>query len=261
LPPLAARLTLTALDALPLIRPGDDLAGLILAALNASGLGLEDGDAIAVAQKVVSKAEGRLVNLSEVTPSPEAVELGRRSGKDPRLAQLILAESRRVMRVRSGLILVRHRLGFVCANAGIDHSNVRGAWGRPEDWVLLLPEDPDASAQRLRERFEAASGRSIGVLVIDSHGRAWRVGTVGVAIGLAGLPGVLNLRGRPDLYGYRLQTTDLGIADELAAAASAVMGQADEATPVVHIRGLRYPLRNGSLGELLRPESQDLFRD
>ena len=255
------RLVLTALSGLPLIRPGDDLAGLVLAALEHAHLPLENGDVMAVAQKVVSKAEGRLVNLSDVTPAPAAVEMGKQSGKDARLVQLILSESRRVLRVRPGLIIVRHRLGFVCANAGIDHSNVRGAGGRPEDWVLLLPEDPDASAQRLRERFEAASGRSVGVLIIDSQGRAWRVGTVGVAIGLAGLPGVLNLRGRPDLYGYRLQTTDLGIADELAAAASAVMGQADEATPVVHLRGLRYPLRNGSVGELLRPESQDLFRD
>jgi coenzyme F420-0:L-glutamate ligase/coenzyme F420-1:gamma-L-glutamate ligase len=258
---LSARLILTALEALPLIQPGDDLAGLILAALKAADLELEKGDVIAVAQKVVSKAEGRLVNLSEVTPSPEAVELGERSGKDPRLAQLILSESRRVLRVRPGLIIVRHRLGFVCANAGVDRSNVRGAWGRPEDWVLLLPEDPDASAERLRERFERGGGGAVGVLIIDSHGRAWRVGTVGVAIGLAGLPGVLDLRGQPDLYGYRLQTTDLGLADEVAAAASVLMGQADEATPVIHIRGLRYPLREGSVRELLRPESQDLFRD
>jgi coenzyme F420-0:L-glutamate ligase/coenzyme F420-1:gamma-L-glutamate ligase len=258
---LPTRLVLTALEGLPLIQPGDDLAGLVFAALEAANLRLKSGDVIAVAQKVVSKAEGRLVNLSDVTPSPEAIEVGGRSAKDPRLVQLILSESQRVLRVRPGLIIVRHRLGFVCANAGIDHSNVRGEGGRPEDWVLLLPEDPDASAQRLRERFERASGQAVGVLVIDSHGRAWRVGAVGVAIGLAGLPGVLNLRGRPDLYGYRLQTTDLGLADELAAAASALMGQADEATPVVHIRGLRYPLREGSSGELLRPESQDLFRD
>jgi len=258
---VAPRLVLTALEALPLVQPGDDLAGLILAALKAADLRLENGDVVAVAQKVVSKAEGRLVNLSDVTPSPEAEEMGERSGKDPRLVQLILSESKRVLRVRPGLIIVRHRLGFVCANAGIDHSNVRGAAGQPEDWVLLLPEDPDASARRLRARFEAAGECAVGVLVIDSHGRAWRVGTVGVAIGLAGLPGVLNLRGRPDLYGYRLQTTDLGLADELAAAASAQMGQADEATPVVHIRGLRYPLREGSVGELLRPESQDLFRE
>jgi coenzyme F420-0:L-glutamate ligase/coenzyme F420-1:gamma-L-glutamate ligase len=258
---LAASLILTALEGLPLVQPGDDLAGLILAALEAQHLRLENGDVIAVAQKVVSKAEGRLVNLADVVPTAEAIELGQRSHKDPRLAQLILSESRRVLRLRPGLVIVRHRLGFVCANAGIDHSNVRGEGGRPEDWMLLLPVDPDATARRLRERFEAAHGSAIGVLIIDSHGRAWRVGAVGVAIGLAGLPGVVDLRGRQDLFGYRLQTTDLGLADELAAAASALMGQAAEATPVVHIRGLRYPLREGSLKELLRPESQDLFRD
>ncbi|MBM3123108.1 MAG: coenzyme F420-0:L-glutamate ligase, partial [Chloroflexi bacterium] len=134
-------------------------------------------------------------------------------------------------------------------------------WGNHDDWVLMLPEDPDASARRLRAAFERASGAAVGVLVIDSHGRAWRVGTVGVAIGVAGLPGVLDLRGRPDLYGYQLQTTDVGFADELAAAASALMGQAGEGTPVVHLRGVPYPLRDGSVSELLRPESQDLFRD
>ncbi len=195
---MPARLVLTALEGLPLLQPGDDLAGLILGALQPAGITLQSGDVIAVAQKVVSKAEGRLLNLTTVTPSDEARELGERAQKDPRLVQAILSESRQVLRARPGLIIVRHRLGFVCANAGIDHSNVRGAWGEPEDWVLLLPEDPDASAQRLRERFESASGQAVGVLVIDSHGRAWRVGTVGVAIGLAGLPGVLDLRGRPD---------------------------------------------------------------
>lgn len=258
---MPARMVLTALEGLPLVQPGDDLAGLILDAHAAAGVGWEDGDVVAVAQKVVSKAEGRLVNLSEVAPTAEAAEVAQRANKDPRLVQLILSESQRVLRVRPGLIIVRHRLGFVCANAGIDHSNVRGAWGQPEDWVLMLPQDPDASAARLRTRFEAASGRAIGVLIVDSHGRAWRVGTVGVAIGLAGLPGVLDLRGQPDLFGYRLQSTDVGIADELAASASALMGQAGEATPVIHIRGLRYPLREGSVHELLRPESQDLFRD
>ncbi len=258
---MPARIVLTALEALPLVQPGDDLAGLILAALGTTDITLETGDVIAVAQKVVSKAEGRLLNLSTLTPSDAARDLGEQAQKDPRLVQAILSESQRVLRARPGLIIVRHRLGFVCANAGVDHSNVRGDWGDPNDWVLLLPEDPDASAQRMRARFEAASGKAVGVLVIDSHGRAWRVGTVGVAIGLAGLPGVLDLRGRPDLYDYRLQTTDVGIADELAAAASTLMGQAAEATPVVHIRGLRYPLREGSVRELLRPESQDLFRD
>jgi len=210
---------------------------------------------------VVSKAEGRLLNLSTVEPTAQARELAAQSHKDPRLVQAILSESSSVLRVRPGLMIVRHRLGFVCANAGVDHSNVRGDWGSHDDWVLLLPEDPDASARRMRDALEQASGAAIGVLVIDSHGRAWRVGTVGVAIGVAGLPGVLDLRGRPDLYGYRLQTTDVGLADELAGAASALMGQAGEGTPVIHLRGVPYPLRDGSVKELIRPESQDLFRD
>jgi coenzyme F420-0:L-glutamate ligase/coenzyme F420-1:gamma-L-glutamate ligase len=173
---------------------------------------------------------------------------------------MILCESNQVLRVRPGVIIVEHRLGFVCANAGIDHSNVRGEGGEPEDWVLLLPEKPDASAQALRQRLEEASGKRLGVSIIDSHGRAWRLGTVGAAIGLAGLPGVADLRGQPDLFGYRLQTTEVGVADELAAAASLVMGQAAEATPVVHARGFPYPLRQASLSEILRPREQDLFR-
>ncbi len=258
---MPARLVLTALDGLPLVRPGDDLAGAILAGVEASGLRLEAGDVIAVAQKVVSKAEGRLLNLTTVAPSPRARELAAESHKDPRLVEAILAESRHVLRIRPGLIIVRHRLGFVCANAGIDHSNVRGDWGAAEDWVLLLPEDPDASARRLRQRFEQVVGQPVGVLVIDSHGRAWRVGTVGVAIGVSGVPAVLDLRGRSDLFGYRLQTTDVGLADELAGAASALMGQAGEGTPVIHMRGIPYPLRDGSVNDLIRPESQDLFKD
>ena len=258
---MPARLVLTALEGLPLVRPGDDLAGAILTGLQASGLRLEAGDVIAVAQKVVSKAEGRLVNLTSITPTPRARELAAQSHKDPRLVQAILSESRQVLRVRPGLIIVRHRLGFVCANAGIDHSNVRGDWGEADDWVLLLPEDPDASARRLRQRLEEAHGQPMGVLVIDSHGRAWRVGTVGVAIGIAGVPAVLDLRGRPDLFGYRLQTTDVGLADELAGAASALMGQAGEGTPVIHLRGVPYGLRDGSVSDLIRPESQDLFKD
>jgi coenzyme F420-0:L-glutamate ligase/coenzyme F420-1:gamma-L-glutamate ligase len=160
------------------------------------------------------------------------------------------------LRVRAGSVVVEHRLGFICANAGIDHSNVRGAG----DWVLLLPEDPDTSARRLRARLEAATGATLGVIIIDSHGRAWRLGTVGVAIGISGVPGLLDLRGRPDLYDFQLQITQVGAADELAAAASLVMGQADEGTPVVHARGFPYPLREGSLGELLRPRDQDMFR-
>jgi coenzyme F420-0:L-glutamate ligase/coenzyme F420-1:gamma-L-glutamate ligase len=253
-------LILTPLPGIPLIRPGDDLAGMVLIAQKKAGIALLGGDIIVMAQKVVSKAEGRLVNLAEVLPSLEARELARRSHKDPRVVEMVLRESNQVLRVRPGVIIVEHRLGFVCANAGIDHSNVRGEGGEPEDWVLLLPESPDASAQALRQRLEEASGASLGVLIIDSHGRAWRLGTVGAAIGLAGLPGVADLRGHPDLFGYRLQTTEVGVADELAAAASLVMGQAAEATPVVHARGFSYPLREASLSEILRPREQDLFR-
>lgn len=253
-------LTLTPLPGLPLISPGDDLASLILSALERAQISLLDGDIIVLAQKIVSKAEGRLVNLSQVTPSLQALELAECTAKDPRLVEVILRESRQVVRKRPGVIIVEHRLGFICASAGVDHSNVRGASGEPEDWVLLLPEDPDASASALRQRLESASGARLGVLVIDSHGRAWRMGTVGVAIGVSGMPALVDLRGWADLFDYRLQITQVGVADELAAAASLVMGQAAEGTPVVHVRGFPYPLREGSLAELLRPPEQDLFR-
>lgn len=253
-------LILTPLQGFPLVKSGDDLVGLTVQALSASGLTLLDGDILVFAQKIVSKAEGCWVNLATVTPSPRALELAQQIEKDPRLVELILKESRAVLRTRPGTIVVEHRLGFVCANAGIDHSNVAGAGTEEEEWVLLLPEDPDASARRLRGGLQTHFGVSIGVMIIDSHGRAWRLGTVGVAIGLAGLPGLVDLRGKPDLFGYRLRITQVGAADELAAAASLVMGQAAEGTPVVHVRGFPYPLREASLVELLRPPDQDLFR-
>jgi len=255
-----AAVTLTALPGLPLVRPGDDLASLILDSLRAAGIDLKDRDVLVVGQKVVSKAEGRLRNLAEVVPGDEARRLARQAEKDPRLVELVLAESRRVLRTRPGLIIVEHRLGFVCANAGIDHSNVAGEESGGEAWVLLLPEDPDASARRLRERLQAASGARLGVLIIDSHGRAWRLGTVGVVIGAAGFPCLVDLRGQEDLFGYRLRVTEVGLGDEVAAAASMLMGQAAEGRPVVHVRGLAYPERDGSLTELLRPEAEDLFR-
>ncbi len=256
-----ARLTLTALPGLPLIRAGDDLAALLIEGLERADVWFEDGDLLVVAQKIVSKAEGRMVHLAEVEPSEEACRLAETVEKDPRLVQVILGESQRVIRASHGVLIVEHRLGFICANAGVDHSNVRGEGpAAPEDWVLLLPENPDASAQRLRERLEAATGVRLGVIINDSHGRAWRMGTVGVAIGVAGFPALLDLRGRPDLFGDRLQITQVGLADEMAAAASILMGQANEGLPVVHVRGLPYSLAEGGLPELLRPEDQDLFR-
>ena len=257
-------LTLTPLSGLPLIQPGDDLPALILQSLISNHLSLQTGDILVIAQKIVSKAEGRRVCLSEVVPTPRAEALATQIEKDPRLVELILQESREVLRSRPGLIIVEHRLGFVCANAGIDHSNVEPSssndFSRADEWVLLLPENPDAAAERLREKLEVETGTRIGIMIIDSHGRAWRNGTVGVAIGLSGLPGLVDLRGQPDLTGRILQVTQVGAADELAAAASLVMGQAAEGTPVVHVQGFPYVLREGSLQELIRPKETDLFR-
>jgi coenzyme F420-0:L-glutamate ligase/coenzyme F420-1:gamma-L-glutamate ligase len=253
-------LTLTPLPGIPLIQAGDDLAAIIMASLHRVGLSLQDGDILVLAQKIVSKAQDRRVNLADVVPSAQAFDLAAQIEKDARLVELVLRESNQVLRTRPGTIIVEHKQGFVCANAGIDHSNVAGEGSPQEEWVLLLPEDGDAAACGIRQALEAASGVRLGVIIIDSHGRAWRMGTVGVAIGLAGVPGLADLRGQPDLFGYTLRITQVGVADELAAAASLVMGQAAEGTPVVHVRGFPYPLRDASLRELLRPKEQDLFR-
>lgn len=176
------------------------------------------------------------------------------------MLELVLRESKAVLRTRPGTIIVEHRLGYICANAGIDHSNVTGEGTAMEEWVLLLPENPDRSAGCIRQRLQEASGVHLAVLIIDSHGRAWRMGTVGIAIGVSGMPALVDLRGKQDLFGYNLRITQVGVADELAAAASLVMGQAAEGTPVVHVRGFPYALREATLAELLRPEDQDLFR-
>ena len=253
-------LTLTPLQGFPLIKSGDNLPDLILSSLNKNGIRLENGDILVLGQKIVSKAEGRMVDLESVSPSDAAQDLARKSDKDPRLVELILNESRRVLRVRTGTIIVEHKLGFVCANAGIDHSNVSGPGIGESEQVLLLPMDPEGTAEQIRSELENRSGRTLGVMINDSHGRAWRLGTVGTCIGLSGIPAVIDERGWKDLFGYTLQVTVVGVADELAAAASLVMGQAAEGTPIVHARGFPYELRGGSLGELIRPAEQDLFR-
>lgn len=254
----AVQLALTALPGIPLVQPGDDLAALTLEALEAAGLRLETGDILVFAQKVVSKAEGCLVGLSTVTPSPRAVALAVYLQKDPRHVEVILSEAREIVRTRPGVIIVEHRLGYVCANAGVDRSNVAPHDG--EEYVLKLPADPDGTCARLRARLREAAGADVGVIINDSHGRAWRNGTVGVALGAAGVPALLDLRGHADLFDYALQVTQVGLADELAAAASLLMGQADEGRPVVHIRGLPYPLREGNAQELIRAKELDLFR-
>lgn len=252
-------LTLTPLPNIPLIQPGDDLAGLVLSALKQVEISLQDGDILVLAQKIVSKAENRLVNLATIEPSPAAQEIAEKTGKDPRIAELLLQESNEILRARFGSVIVEHRLGFVCANAGIDQSNVGNAESQ-DQFALLLPEDPEKSAAEIRAALEKFSGKRLGVLIIDSHGRAWRQGTVGMAIGLSGLPALIDERGWTDLFGYTLKITVVGVADELAAAASLMMGQAAEGMPVVHVRGFPYPLRDGSMRELLRPKEQDMFR-
>ena len=249
-------LTLTALEGIPEVRKGDDLAVLIVAALARTGITLQPGDVLVLAQKIVSKSEGRTVALAEVTPSPRALELAEVTRKDPRLLELVLAESREVLRAKKDVIIVEHRLGFVMANAGIDQSNVEG----DGEYALLLPADPDASCAALRAALRVAGGVDCGVVINDSFGRAWRNGVVGTALGVSGLPGVVDMRGKPDRFGRTLQITQIGVADELAAAASLVMGQANEGCPVVHARGLPYAPREGSVRELLRSRGEDMFR-
>lgn len=253
-------LSFTTLPGIPVIKEGDDLAEIILRALRTADMSLEDSDVLVLAQKIISKAEGRMVNLTTVKPSDEAIELAAFLEKRPELVELILQESNEVVRKRPGTVIVEHKKGFICANAGIDHSNVKGSWGVDADWVLLLPEDSDASARRLRRDIFLRTGKEIGVLIIDSHGRAWRNGVLGTTIGLAGIPGLLDMRGEEDLYKYKLRVTTIGVADELAAGASLMMGQANEGTPVVLVKGFPYPLREGHSGELIRPKERDLFR-
>jgi coenzyme F420-0:L-glutamate ligase/coenzyme F420-1:gamma-L-glutamate ligase len=251
------QLTLFALPGLPMVRAGDDLAALIIAALDRAGRVLTDRDVLVIAQKIVSKAEGRVVDLATVTPGARAIALGAEVGKDPRLVEVILGESTRVVRSRPNLIIVQHRLGFVMANAGVDQSNVAPADGVHR--VLLLPENPDASAERLRARLAAHYAAQVAVIISDSFGRAWRRGTAGIAIGAAGLPSLIDLRGSPDLFGRTLEVSIIGFADEIAAAASLLQGQAAEARPVVLVRGLGWTAPDNPAAELIRPAAEDLF--
>lgn len=255
----AERLELIALPHIGTVSPGDDLVERIAIAAASSGVALTDGDVVVVAQKIISKSEGRYVLLEGVVPAANARALAASCGKDPRIVELVLAESRDVLRVAPGVLIVEDRRGLVLANAGIDRSNVE-----PDDAgrerVLLLPEDPDASAARLRDGLRERTGADVAVIVNDSLGRAWRLGTVGVAIGAAGIAALHDRRGEPDLAGRLLEITEVGLADELAAAASALMGQAAEGRPVVIVRGARWPRRDGTARELQRPRDKDLFR-
>jgi coenzyme F420-0:L-glutamate ligase/coenzyme F420-1:gamma-L-glutamate ligase len=252
----ASRAELLALGGIPVVQPGDDLAAIIADALERDGVRLQAGDVLVVAQKIVSKAEDRFVALATVTPSARALEIARETGKDPRIVDVILSESTRVVRTRRDLIIVEHQLGIVLANAGVDQSNI----GDGSDRILLLPRDPDASARALRDALAARYGCDIAVVINDSVGRAWRRGTVGIALGAAGLPSLLDLRGQPDMFGRQLRSSMVGLADEIAATASLMMGQAAEGRPVVLIRGLSLPHEDAPAQSLVRPEQEDLFR-
>jgi len=251
------RLTLLAPAFPHAIGAGDDLAALIGDSLTDEATP-RPGDVIAIAQKIVSKAEGRLVTLSDVTPSPAAEALAAAVAKDPRFVELVIRESVRVVRRRPGLLIVEHRRGWVMANAGIDQSNI--APPGAEKHALLLPLDPDASAAALRTALQTRFGVPLGVLITDSFGRAWRRGTTGVALGAAGIESFRDLRGHPDLFGRIMEVTVIGIADEIASAASLLMGQADEGQPVVVVRGLETSNIETPAADLIRPKSEDLFR-
>lgn len=250
-------IAITPIGGIKLVEPGDDLASLLLDGLSASHLNLEDGDIIAVAQKVVSKAEGRQVDLATVEASDEACRLAAETDKDPRLVQLILDESTEVVRKKPGVLIVRHKLGLVGAHAGVDQSNVDHGAGAS---ALLLPEDPDASASKIRRALMQATGQRIGVLITDSANRPWRLGTVGIAIGAAGIGVLDDRRGGNDLYGRELKVTLINRADSLASAATLAMGETTERTPAALIRGFHAEESEQSASAIPRPLEEDLFR-
>jgi len=249
--------TYTALSGIPLIEPGDDLCTVIADAIEVAEIIPQPADTLVIAQKIVSKSEGRYVDLATVIPSARALELADATHKDARLIEVILSESTEVLRQHKDILIVAHRLGFVMANAGVDQSNVAPNGG---DRVLLLPRDPDASCAALKAAFDRRFGVDVAVVINDSFGRAWRNGVVGVALGAAGIPALQNLIGAPDLFGRPMRVTEVAIADELAAAASLLMGQADEGMPVVHVRGLKWNAAPANAAALIRPKHMDLFR-
>ena len=255
-PPASAMLF--AVNGMPQVQPDDDIAELILGALADEGRQLISGDIIVIAQKIISKSENRYVTLDSATPSLDALKLAQETGKDPRIIELILSESTEVMRARPGLIIVRHRLGFVLANAGIDQSNIPS--GENGDTVLLLPEDPSASCRQIKQCLKQRIGADVAVVINDSIGRAWRLGTVGTAIGSAGLSMLIDLRGRPDLYGRPMKTSMTAIGDQVASMASLMQGECDEGNPVVVCRGFGAFLGDGATESLVRPIHEDLFQ-
>jgi len=255
---MAARsLTLSALRGIPLVKPGDDLGALLIAAIRQSEISPRDKDILVVAQKVVSKSEGRFVDLKTVQPTARAMAVAEQVRKDPRLVEVILSESRDVIRMKPNVLIVEHKLGFVMANAGVDQSNVAG---EGTDQVLLLPRNPDTAAANLKARLDREFGVELAVIINDSFGRPWRLGVVGIALGAAGLPALVDMIGVPDLFGRKLRVTEVAVADEIAAAASLLMGQSAERQPAVMLRGFDWNSSARPASALLRPRDQDLFR-
>jgi len=249
------RVEVIGVTGLPIIREGDDLASMIVDAARAQGTELMDGDIVVLSHVIVSRAEGRTVDLKDVEPSPIAERFAEFTMKDPRLVEVVLGDSRAVRRMAPGVLITETRQGFVCANAGVDKSNVPG-----EDVVALLPEDPDKSAEAFRRRVLELSGRRIAVIVCDTHGRGHRDGEVNVTVGASGLSVIRDRRGEFDLFGYELKVKRTAVADELASAAELVIGQADEGIPVAIIRGYDYePSEESTARELVRPREKDLF--
>jgi len=252
--PSSAVLSITGIKDIPKVKAGDDLGELIVEAAGRQGIEIQDGDVVVVTQKIISKAEGRIVDLTGVEPTPHAKEIALVTGKDPRYVQVILEESRALVRISGPHLITETRHGFICANAGVDKSNVEG-----ETLVSLLPLEPDASAQRIRDAIQKRLRRDVGVIVSDTFGRPWRLGQVNFAIGVAGLRPLRDYRGKEDMFRYTLNVTMMAVADELAAAAELVMNKAD-GVPVAIIRGYDYQRGEGSIAEIIRPAEQDLFR-
>ncbi len=252
----AHALEIKALNNIPLVQSGDDLVELIIDALQNDSLNLRDGDALVISSKIISKSEGRVVDLKTVTPSQSAVSLAQETRKDPRIVELVLQESTMVSRTAPGVLVTQHRLGFISANAGIDQSNV----GHDPDLILLMPDNPDLSAGKIRDRLHERLSVQVGVIISDSHGRPFRMGNIGVAIGIAGMPALVDLRGQQDLFGRELKISLQAYGDLVASAAHLVCGEGDEGRPVVLVRGLDYEAVTGSASVLNRPPEQDLYR-
>lgn len=251
-------ISINALADFPMIVPNDDLASVLIDSLQHNGMALQTQDVVVLAQKIVSKAEGQLVRLADVKPSARALEIAQQTGKDSRMVELILSESREIIAQRPGLLIVEHRLGYIMANAGIDQSNIDHP--NDDEYALLLPENPDQTCALIKAALDRRFNADVGVIINDSFGRPWRMGVTGVALGSAGLPSLLSLIGKPDLYNRAMRVSEIAFADEIAAAASLIMGQTNAGQPAVHVRGLHWDEPDNSAQTLLRPRNQDLFR-